>query len=107
MFVFTDGKITSYSTISGYSAGSGISATVYGNYLTFAFKDNTGSNHLYVVGTADGTNYTGQLYNFSQDGNNEISLSVAVLNNNYHMVITGNSSIHRLWTACTTTACNP
>ena len=88
----------SYSSEGGYTTGSGVSATVFGSYLTFAFKDNTGSNHVIVEGTANGTYYDGEVYLFSMNGNNEITPGTAVYNNDYYMVLTGNSGDHRMWT---------
>lgn len=97
----TNGGVSNhtYSSEGGYSAGSGVSATVYGSYLAITFKDNTGGNHQIVEGTSNGTSWTGEDCSFSMNGGNEITPSAAKFDNYYYMVFTGNSTNHRMWTA--------
>jgi hypothetical protein len=94
----TDGGSTAtYSNEAGYYTSSGVSATVFGDYLTFAFKDDTGSNHVYVEGTSDGSSWSGSSYTFSMNGNNQITPAIAPFGSDLYMIFTANSSNHHMW----------
>ena len=80
-----------------YTPGSGVSAAVYGDYLTFAFK-NLDSANVIVEGTTNGIDYTGEQYAFSMNGGNEINPSVAVYKNAYYLMYTAPSTNHGMWT---------
>jgi hypothetical protein len=94
--VGTSGNDYSYSSPNVNNVGSGVSALVYGNYLTFSYK-NYSSNNQVVAGTSDGTNYTQEQYTFSMNASNQDNPATAVYKGTFYMVFTGNSSNQRMW----------
>lgn len=79
-------------------AGSGVSAVIYGNYLTFAYK-NLNSNNQVIVGTPNGGSYTQDEYATSMNGSSEITPAVAVYGSTYYMLYTAPATDHHLWTS--------
>jgi hypothetical protein len=97
----TDGSTStnnSYTSPGVNSVGSGVFATVYGNYLTFVYKNYSSDNQV-LVGTTDGVNYTQEQYATSMNGSNEINPATAVYNNTFYMVYTAPASDHHMWTS--------
>jgi len=80
------------------SEGKVISAVIYGNYLTFAYK-NLNSNSQVIVGTPNGGSYTQDEYATSMNGSSEITPAVAVYGSTYYMLYTAPATDHHLWTS--------
>ena len=107
---YTNGTVDSavYYTVSGVATASGVSATVYGDALTLAFKDDTSNNSVIVIGSTNPTDppaWAGEDYSFSMNGDSERGPSGAEFENNYYLAFSKGSS-DELYTACTSTACN-
>lgn len=97
-----------YYTISGVATASSVSATVYGDALTLAFKDDTSNNSVIVIGSTDPTDppaWAGEDYSFSMNGGSERGPSGAEFNNNYYLAFSKGSS-DEMYITCTSTACN-